>query len=312
LTAAQQLALGLAAHPDDVGLLQRQAAHDRAAIAFAARLRAGNRITNARYVQEVTGYQSDLVQTLDHINQIRSDAARKVADARKQAALAAKRHLDEQKRALKEGQRVGEAIAKDYLQGVTGLGYETVLGPKGAYSGRLRASLARAKIAQFAVPLGLQLAQARAEAVGTPAEVQSIIRREKEAAEKAVKSGKLSLNAQIEAWNFITQANQQLTQGLNEFGPTGKVASSQALTSGIAFKNAAARRAQEARIAQLISHGGRLPAAMSVQGQTVVEFHHTTVLDGAVVARSVTEHQTKAARHRAAQNSGIHAGKPLP
>ena len=91
----------------------------------------------------------------------------------------------------------------------------------------------------------------------------------------------------------------------------GVTASSQAATAGIAFKNAAARREQEARIAQIISHGGHVPTSMSIQGQTI-QVNSDVYIDGTKVATAVTNHQTKNARHRAVQTSGIHAGKPLP
>src|SRR4029077_20793480 len=81
LTAAQRRAIGLAGDPKNLGFLRAQAAADRAAIAFAAKLRAGGRITNAKYVQEVTAYASDLQQTNSTIDGILQAAAQKTKDA---------------------------------------------------------------------------------------------------------------------------------------------------------------------------------------------------------------------------------------
>src|SRR4029077_11737401 len=46
LSAAQARAIGLAADPNSLALLRAQAAHDQAAIAFAAKLRPPGRISN--------------------------------------------------------------------------------------------------------------------------------------------------------------------------------------------------------------------------------------------------------------------------
>lgn len=161
--------------------------------------------------------------------------------------------------------------------------------------------------AHFNLPIQLQLEQAQAEALGNTAGVRQAITAERAAARRAIRSGKLSIDAQIEAWNFITQANSELVSQLSGFGPTGKVASSQALTSGIKFASVAARREQEARIAQLISHGGKLPVGQTVQGITVPVY-----LDGKKIAEVVTTHQNKQTRNRSGQTSGIHAGRQLP
>lgn len=74
LTAAQQLKLALAAQPDNVALLQQQAEHDRAAIAFAKKLRDRGVITNKKYVAEVAGYASDLASTQAQIASIAASA----------------------------------------------------------------------------------------------------------------------------------------------------------------------------------------------------------------------------------------------
>jgi hypothetical protein len=86
LTAAQQRAIGLAAQPQNLGLLRAQAAHDQAAIDFAKKLRTSGRISNQKYVDEVTAYASDLQQTNSTIAGILQAARQKTVDAAKAAA----------------------------------------------------------------------------------------------------------------------------------------------------------------------------------------------------------------------------------
>jgi len=163
LTGYQQLQLGLAADPNSIALLQQQAAHDRAAIAFAARLRARGTINNAKYVQEVTAYENDLTSTLSTITSIQSTAASKAAAAARKAAEA------------------------------------------------------RKKASEFTVPLTLQVAEARAQALGGGAPLERVERVIRRAAERALKSGRLSLEAQVNAWNTIAQVNDALKKQNDQF-----------------------------------------------------------------------------------------------
>jgi hypothetical protein len=86
LTAGQTRAIGLAADPNNLALLRQQAQHDQAALDFAKKLRSSGRISNAKYVDEVTKYASDLQQTNSTISGILQTARQKVADAAKAAA----------------------------------------------------------------------------------------------------------------------------------------------------------------------------------------------------------------------------------
>src|SRR5262249_24276017 len=85
LTGAQQLRLNLARSPNNVSFLGQQAAHDRAAIVFAAKLRQRGTISNQKYLHEVTGYEADLNATLSTIAGITSANAAKAKDARLKA-----------------------------------------------------------------------------------------------------------------------------------------------------------------------------------------------------------------------------------
>lgn len=64
------------------------------------------------------------------------------------------------------------------------------------------------KAQSWAEPLKLQLALAKAEALGKPTE--AILRKMRDAARKALASGKLGLQGQIDAWNEIKNINDQL------------------------------------------------------------------------------------------------------
>jgi len=101
LSAAQQRAIGLAAHPQNMALLRQQAQADQAALDFAKKLRSSGRISNAKYVDEVTHYATDLQQTNATISGILQTARQKVADAAKAAA---------------EKQKQAAQAAKDRLQ----------------------------------------------------------------------------------------------------------------------------------------------------------------------------------------------------
>jgi hypothetical protein len=146
----------------------------------------------SKYVQELTGFYNDLNSTLSTIAGIQKSAA----DAAKRSADAAKRHADAVKRAaaraLAARQRTAEAVARDYLGHVGPLGFRLTT--------------------QFALSPELQLADARAQALGDTSQIQSVARRMRRAAYRALGSGRLAWEAQIQAWQIIGQANSALAQ----------------------------------------------------------------------------------------------------
>jgi hypothetical protein len=107
LSAAQARAIGLASDPNSLALLRAQAAHDKAAIAFAATLRASGRISNAKYTSEVSAYASDLQQTNSTVAGILQTAAQAAADKTKAAA--------EKTKAAAEAARAAAAQAQQGL-----------------------------------------------------------------------------------------------------------------------------------------------------------------------------------------------------
>lgn len=107
-------------------------------------------------------------------------------------------------------------------------------------------------IQSFAEPLKLQLAEARAQALGL--DDSKILRKMKQAALKAIKSGKLSIQAQIDAWNQIASINQQLSSTAKAALGSFKQASTAHLTANLGLTDAQ-RKALRARLSQLGPNG---------------------------------------------------------
>jgi len=79
------------------------------------------------------------------------------------------------------------------------------------------AKATKAANAPWQVPIGLQIAQARAGAFGTTAEQNNVLRRIKESALKALKSGRYMGQSLVDLYNTIAGINQQLAQGANQY-----------------------------------------------------------------------------------------------
>lgn len=195
LTAAQQFRIALAADPNNIALLRQQMQRDQAAIAFAGRLRARGTISNKKYVEEVTGYQNELTSAMAQINSITDQAA---SDAKKGRDAAARR-LRQNIPAHVGGTAYGEfrfrpVTVPDVVTG-RAAGY-------GAGFRRLRE--------QYATPVRFQLAEAQAQALDQPGALLTALRAARTAARKALRSHRLSLQAQIDAWNEIASLNDQI------------------------------------------------------------------------------------------------------
>jgi hypothetical protein len=218
-TAYQRLQVAVAADPNNIGLLGQQAAHDRSAIAFAKTLQARGVLGGQKLTDTLTRYYNDLTSTLGQIQSIQDAAAAKTKAAADKAAAAQRRAEAEAKRraaaaarVLAKNQQVSEAIAQDFLRGIK--------------PGTLGVSLAPS----FAEPLGLQLAEARAGALGQP--LRPILIKMRAAARKALASGRLAVQAQIEAYNEITNINQQLKGAAKGFSNDIAQAKPYSLTRG--------------------------------------------------------------------------------
>lgn len=182
---------------------------------------------------------------------------------------------------------------------------------KAADAAKKKAAEAAKKAAAFSVPLELQVADARAQALGKSE--TTILQKIKAAAYKALRSGRLGLQGQLDAWNEIGSINQQLqtagASALNGFKQANvdQIAKSVGLTGQMAKK-------LKAQLSQL-GPGGTIPSRgvgafghiIGGDGRPIVVHTHVK-LDGREVGRSVTRHQQKDRTRNPAQRRGPHAG----
>ena len=174
-----------------------------------------------------------------------------------------------------------------------------------------KAKEAKKKADSFTEPLALQLAEARAQALGLPD--RSILLKMKRAALRAIHSGKLSIQGQIDAWNQVASLNDQLKTATTTAAVKFKQASTKALTAGLGLSEAQ-RKALRARLSQL-GPGGTVPnQGVGAYGYQInpntdrpIVIHHTTKLDGKVVARNTTRHQQRHHRRNPSQRRGPNA-----
>jgi hypothetical protein len=265
LTAQQQLQLGLAAHPNALSLLRQQAAHDRAALAFAGRLRAENRITNAKYMQEVLGYQGDLTSTEQQIASLHSTAAAAAAKAKARSP------------------RLGIPTS---LSG----SYRSPL----IHGGSWRSPWLHGGVSlldSYTEPLRLQLEAAKAGITRSPRDDLSVLRKMKRAAERALKSGKLAVQGQIDAYNEITNLNNQI--------------------AGIADPLAGLIQVSSKKLAGMLSRGtglglaGRRRLEYNLAGAEIQPIHVHVHMDSREVATAVTRQQARSNNRTSRQTSGF-------
>jgi hypothetical protein len=107
----------------------------------------------------------------------------------------------------------------------------------------------------FSEPAKLQLAEARAQALGLPD--TKILLKMKAAALKAIRSGKLSVQGQIDAWNEIASLNDQLGSSAQSALGAFKQASTAKLVRGLGL-TADQQKRLRARLSQL-GPGGTVP-----------------------------------------------------
>ena len=197
LTPEQRLQIALAASPNNIGLLQQQAGFDRSSIAFLQRLHAqGKGPGPTKLASELEGFYNDLNSMLSTIQGINQAAADKIAATRKKSADAAKKASDAAKKAA--------AAALAATRAAIG---RAALGVSGSFALH---GLSVPELQAFNVPAGIQLAEARTTATGNTAGFDKALRSARTAARRALKSGRLSIQAQIDAWNAIADVNQQL------------------------------------------------------------------------------------------------------
>lgn len=182
---------------------------------------------------------------------------------------------------------------------------------KAAAAAKKKADAARKAAEAFNVPLGLQVADARAQALGKSE--TAILNKIKGVAEKALKSGRLGLQGQLDAWNEIANINGQLknsaASALNGFKQANvdKIARSVGLTGAMAKK-------LKAQLSQL-GPGGTIPSkGVGAFGQIIgatggpIIVHTHVHLGQKEVGRAVTRVQQKDRNRNPTQRRGPHAG----
>lgn len=127
----------------------------------------------------------------------------------------------------------------------------------------------------FSLPLAMQLAQARADALaaldpsgqGSSALQIKLANEEKSAAMKAINSHTLTIQAMIDAWRIVSQANSVLAQAAGAKGAIGTyhAVSTRALTAGLGLAHDT-RVELEERYAQAAAHRGYVPNQIGASG----------------------------------------------
>lgn len=286
LTAAQRRAISLSGDPT-LAALRAQAEFDRAQIAALQRRFAAGKLGAKNYTAAVVKYKNDLAAQEAQIESILSS------------------QTSAEKTALKKRQKAEDAAAKARLIAIHALIPQDVSGsfllPAGTNFKQ-----------QFGIPQSLQLAQARADALGLSDQSKRIAVKIRAAAQKALKSGRLGFQGMLDAWNTIGQINDQLKQQGNRVLGKFKHVDPNKLLAGFGL-TAAQIRALAPSIAQVGFHGavpGRTSLAFAgggAGGDIVV--HTSVILDGRDIAQSTTRHQQKASKRRASSRRGPYAGR---
>jgi hypothetical protein len=133
------------------------------------------------------------------------------------------------------------------------------------------------KASQFAVPLPLQLAQAKADALASATGGSALTKGQISAAKalrasafKAIRSHRLSIQGLIDAWTQVGSINQQLdSQTSKGLLATYHHASTKAITEGLNLTRAQTVAIRE-RAAQRDAHRGYVPSGPAALGQVVI------------------------------------------
>lgn len=162
----------------------------------------------------------------------------------------------------------------------------------------------------FAIPQALQLAQAKATALGKP--ITGILEKIRAAAEKALKSGRLGFQGQLDAWNAIASVNDQLkSQVTNALGKF-KQLDTRKFLSGISGLTPAQVKQLRAGLSQIGPNGTVPEKGVGAFGFKIgagdIVVQHTTMLDGRPIEKSTTKYQQKRNKRNPPQRRGPHAG----
>jgi hypothetical protein len=167
------------------------------------------------------------------------------------------------------------------------------------------------KAREFSVPAALQLAEARAQALGLPD--TNILLKMRTAAERALKSGKLSAQGQIDAWNEMASLNQQLGASATSALGSFKEANTRKLTAGLGLtaKQTAELRARLSQLGPGRTVPGNGVGAFGYDigrdGRPLV-IHTHVHMDKDKVGTAVTKVQQKRRNRNSSQRRGPNSG----
>lgn len=228
------------------------------------------------------------------------------------AAIEAKLAYDRQAAAFAE-KRIAEGRGNKAL--VQSL--EAVYADESSLEGQLKSMAAKAKEAQakrlkleqvFNLPLNLQLEEAKARASGKQPLISDALEDEKKWVLAKIHAGKLTVQAEIAAYNELTNLNSELASQTSTLTGTFRYASLASLTKGISDRNV--RLAVEARIAQAQAHSGRTPTGEPATYITVnggVHAHGVQDVQGLVDV--ISEHGSRGTATRRGHNAGRYLGR---
>lgn len=181
---------------------------------------------------------------------------------------------------------------------------------KAAAAAKKNAEAAAKLSASFTVPLTLQVQQARLEALGKP--ITAVLDKIKVTAEKALKSGRLGLQGQLDAWNTILDVNNQLKNSVQTALGSFRQANVDRIAKSVGLSGPLAKKLK-AQLSQL-GPGGTIPTRgvgafgviVGTGGDTVI---HTHVHVGErEIGTAVTRFQQKRKMRNPPQRRGAHAG----
>jgi hypothetical protein len=202
------------------------------------------------------------------------------SDADDRRALATEAQITREQMAqaktLKDKTKYAQQLAgiTQQIQGIDESAASTAADKRKARAEKLRA--AKEKASQFAIPLSLQLAQAKADAIAAGTGSQDMTKGQiaaakaiRKAALRAIHSHRLSMQGLIDAWNEVSSINSQLQSQTDKgMKATYHHASTRAITAGLGLTHDQAVAVRE-RAAQAEAHRGQVPSGTAVLGQPI-------------------------------------------
>lgn len=205
--------------------------------------------------------------------------------------------------------RVAKQIRAFVLKAIPHLGGQKLLD---AYQelGQVNSQLAGAvqtaanKVKGFAVPLALQVAQARDAALGKDSALKRVLEKIKAVALKALKSGKLGFQGQLDAWNAIASVNDQLKNQVRKAATKFKHVNVGKIVAGLdSLSRSDALRLRQ-QLAQVGAGGtipsGRTPAFAGAGGGGGITFNAPVHFHGVQNVKQMEDELQKRARQRPA------------